>query len=450
MRYRPLSSVLVARLGLLSAIWIALTGSLSAGSAQLRVASEPPSAEVSLDGLPPETTPLTFTNLPPGTHRLDFRKSGFQDTLRSVRLSNGQKSAIEVRLEPLTGLLLVDSFPSDAEIVIQGIARGRTPTLLTDLPLGLHRIRFHAVGFAPQELEVNLADRTPRRLFAHLSSDSAFLVVDSDPPGAALLLNGATVGNTPCVIERVPSGKKQLEVNLAGYRPYHQELDLAIGSSNRVSAQLIAIPGALSIVSQPPKARIYLGGQFRGETPLALDSLPPGSLDLRADLKGFESISRKIDLQRGENQSVEFILVRNSGLAEIITEPAGVRVFIDGEDCGLTQSGASDLISNPLRIDLLSRGPHRLQLTRKGYYPVEKSFEVETDKSVSIQESLRKKFIADTRIRFLNEAGQEETKIGAVSQHQPNGDMELETKPGIYVKIPGTKIIGIDPVVLRE
>jgi hypothetical protein len=274
--------------------------------------------------------------------------------------------------------------------------------------------------------------------------------VESDPPGAAILLNGATVGNTPCVIERVPSGKKQLELNLAGYRPHRQELELAIGSSNRVSVPLTAIPGALTIVSQPPKARIYLGGQFRGETPLSLDGLSPGILELRADLKGHESLSRAVNLQRGESQTVEFVLVRNSGLAEIITEPAGVRVFIDGEDYGVTQGGASDLLSNPLRIDLLSRGTHRLQLTRKGYYPIEKNFEVEMDKTVSVQESLRKKFIADTRIRFLNEAGQEESKVGAVSQHQPNGDMELETKPGIYIKIPGAKIIGIDPVVLRE
>jgi len=450
MRHRPLPSEFAAQLWVFGVIWVVLTGSLFAGSAQLRVSTDPAGAEVSLNGLPPEITPITFTNIPAGIHRLDFRKSGFQDTLRSVRLRNGQKSAIEIRLEPLTGLLLVDSFPSDAEIVIQGIARGRTPALITDLPLGVHRIRFHAVGFAPQDLEVNLADRTPRLLFAHLSSDSAFLAVDSDPSGAAILLNGATIGNTPCVIERVPSGKKLLELNLAGYRPYHQDLDLAIGSSNRVSAQLSAIPGALTIVSQPVKARIYLGDQFRGETPLALDGLPPGALELRADLKGYETITRTVNLQRGENQTVEFVLVRSSGLAEIITEPAGVRVFIDGEDYGLTKGGASDLLSNPLRIDLLSRGTHRLQLTRKGYYPIEKNFEVEMDKSVTIQESLHKKFIADTRIRFLNEAGEEETKVGSVSQRQPNGDMELETKPGIYVKIPGNKIIGIDPVVLRE
>lgn len=449
MRHYRLSPTAVPR-WLACAGGLLLAASLFAGTAQLRVASDPTGAEVSLNGQPPETTPVTFTNLPAGLHRLDFRKTGCQETLRSVRLRNGQKSAIEVRLEPLTGLLLADSFPSDAEIVIQGVARGRTPALLTDLPLGTHRIRFHAIGYAPQELEVNLTDRTPQRLFAHLSSDSAFLSVESTPPGAAVLLNGATLGTTPCVVERVPSGKKQLELNLAGFRPYRQELDLSIGSSNRVSAQLVAIPGALTLVSQPGKARIYLGGQFRGETPLTLDGLPPGPLNLRADLKGHESASRSIELHQGENQTVEFILVRNSGLAEIITEPAGVRVFIDGEDQGVTLSGASDLISNPLRIDLLSKGAHRLQLTRKGYYPVEKNFEVEMDKTVTLQEALKKKFIADTRIRFLNETGQEESRTGAISQRLPNGDIELETKPGIFSKIPGPKIIGIDPVVLRE
>jgi len=116
----------------------------------------------------------------------------------------------------------------------------------------------------------------------------------------------------------------------------------------------------------------------------------------------------------------------------------------------VTGGGASDLVSNPLRVDLLSRGSHRLQLTRKGYYPLEKTFDVETDKTVTLQEKLRKKFIADTRIRFLDETGKEESKVGSVSQRLPNGDIELETKPGIYIKIPGAKIIGIDPVVLRE
>lgn len=441
----PRRHPLRATVGLLGLV---LAGALQA--AQLRVVSDPPGAEVSLNGLPPESTPITFTNLPAGTHRLDFRKTGFHDTFRSVRLRPTQKSALEVRLDPIAGLLLIDSYPANAEIVIQGVSRGRTPQLITDLPLGRHRIRFLAVGYAPQELEVHLPDRVPQRLFAHLSSDSAFLSVESDPPGAAVVLNGATVGTTPCVLERVPSGPKRLELNLAGYRAHRQELELSVGSSNRVAARLTAIPATLSVVSQPPKARVFIGGQYRGETPVTFDSLNPGSTEVRLELRGHETAAQTVDLQRGDRQTLEFALTRNCGLAEIITEPAGARVFIDGEDFGVTQGGASDLVSNPLRVDLLSRGSHRLQLTRKGYYPLEKTFDVETDKTVTLQEKLRKKFIADTRIRFLDETGKEESKVGSVSQRLPNGDIELETKPGIYIKIPGAKIIGIDPVVLRE
>jgi hypothetical protein len=52
------------------------------------------------------------------------------------------------------------------------------------------------------------------------------LVVSSTPPGAVILLNGASTGvQTPQIFQNIPSDKEHtLELRLEGYEPYQRKL----------------------------------------------------------------------------------------------------------------------------------------------------------------------------------------------------------------------------------
>ena len=417
----------------------------AAGTAagQVRVQSDPPEAVVTCDGIMQEVTPMTLTNLDAGPHLIVVSKPGFAEGRRTVLLSAGQRTAVEMKLDAITGLMLVHTEPAGADVEINGAHRGKTPMLITDLPLGTYRVKTTAPGYASREVEVKLEDRTPRRVMVSLASDSAKLVVESVPAGGTVVINGVTRGTAPCEADRVPPGETDLEVTLADYFPQKQHLKLQSGEEQLVRVILKPVPPKTSVTSTPPGAKVFADEQLVGETPATLDKLTAGQHVLRVELQGYETETRTITLQNAETHVEDFRLTRNSGTLEITTEPAGVKVFVDGQDHGTTKAGEADVLSEPYLVDLISRGEHRLQLTKKGFFSLDKTFLVEPNKTVSLHEKLKRRFIADTVVHSGKGAG--DIRTGALSKRLPNGDIELETQPGIFVTIKAGDIISVEP-----
>ena len=430
------------------AIALLPTAAMAAAEGQIRVTTEPPGAMVSCNGILQEVSPVTVTNLAPGPQLIACQKPGFNESRRTVSLLPGQKIAVEFKLEPVNGLIMIHSTPTGADVEIDGAHRGQTPLLLTDLPVGRYRIKATAQGYAPREKDLVIEDRIPGQIIIDLASSSARLIVESSPGGASVSLNGIVRGVTPCEVDRIPEGTNDVEITREDYHPFKQQLRLQAGDVYPIRVNLKPLPARLSLASSPEGARIYIDGQFVREAPFAIDTLARGTHTLRAELQGYETESRTVDITRAEVRIEEFRLTRNSGMLELVTEPAGVKVFVDGVDSGSTKAGESDVLSEPLKIDLLSRGEHRLQLTRKQYFTLEKTFLVEPSKTVSIHEKLKRRFIADTVVRVG--PGPNDVRTGVMTQKLPNGDVELETKPGIFVTIKAADIKIVEPLKTQE
>jgi hypothetical protein len=361
-----------------------------------------------------------------------------------VNLRPGQRIAVDMRLEPLRGLVIVHSEPSRALVRIAGADRGSTPLLVTDLPVGRHRVEVSSPGYVPKEVDFELRDRTPAKVAVTLASSSARLEVSSEPPGAAVTLNGILAGQlTPCTIERVAAGESRLEISLEGYEPYTHTFQLAPGQSEKLTAALKPIPATLTVVSIPDKARIYVDNQFRGETPITLDGMPPGTCRVRAEKEGFETLARDVELKRATKVTEEFRLEGNAGSVQITTEPAGVSVLLDGQARGVTsaRSNETDLVSDPLLIEMVTVGPHEVQLTRKGYYDLAVKIAVEKGKTAALHETLRRRFIADYEVRTATAVFQ-----GVLVEVDPRGNVKIETRPGVFKTLKAEEIKSRGPI----
>jgi hypothetical protein len=75
----------------------------SAGS--IRIKTDAPGAEVFLDGTRAGQTPLSLTDVPPGTHELRFVKEGFREATRSVNVPATGSLRLFVVLEAIEGPL---------------------------------------------------------------------------------------------------------------------------------------------------------------------------------------------------------------------------------------------------------------------------------------------------------------------------------------------------------
>jgi len=400
--------------------------------ARLQITTQPPQATVLIDRQARGESPLTLTNLTAGTHLIDVRQAGYAEAWQTVELQPQDSRALEIKLDPLTGLVLVQSVPTNADISTGGVDLGRTPALLTSLPLGAHRIKIATPGYQPKEVEIKLEDRTPLRVEVALVSDSAALTVESEVTGAQVRVNGIDRGASPCTVDRIPEGEVAVEVRAEGYAPFLQKLKLAAGQVEKIQVPLTPLPAALRVVSLPDKARVYLNNEFRGQTPIDIPSLAPGNYRVRVETEGCEPDARSVDLARGASRTEEFRLVSNAGRIELITEPDAVSVFLDGRKLGETKarSGAATAISDPLPLENVATGQHEMRLLRKGYFDKTQPVQIEQGKTMALHVTLTRRFIPDYQVVT------DRAVYKGVLDSTTEEFIRLETAPGVMATIP--------------
>jgi hypothetical protein len=405
------------------------------GRGQIQVTTVPEGAQIECNGRRYDSSPVAIPRLPSGTYLISATRPGHLEARQNVSLLEGQRVAVELRLEPLEGLALIVSQPPGAKVTLDGAFRGTTPFFVHDLAFGEHRLQFAAAGHLPMNIVVDVKDRVPQKIQADLVADAGQLVVRSEPAGATVRLNGAERGVTPCDIPDAPSGENTIEVVLEGYAPHVEKLSLRAQERREIAASLKALPTTLRIVSVPPGARVYVDNQFRGEAPLTLGDLAPGTHRVRAEMPGHEPSARDVSLLRETPVVEEFRMVKNSGKLVLVTEPAQATVYIDGVESGVTPpSPRSNVVSLPLEIDFLAPGAHQLQLQRSGYVHRPVSFTIEANGVTDLHQKMSRRYVADTRIRIKAASGAI-VREGMLLKKDPAGDVELQLESGTIMKI---------------
>jgi hypothetical protein len=68
------------------------------------------------------------------------------------------------------------------------------------------------------------------------------IAVQSAPPGAAVFVNGQSVGSTPMVLRDVPIGSRAVRIEAAGYQRWTTAVRVIANQQTRVTAQLQPAP----------------------------------------------------------------------------------------------------------------------------------------------------------------------------------------------------------------
>ena len=400
---------------------------------RLTIESTPPQAEILIDRKTRGQTPSSLS-LPPGQHLVAVRLAGHRTEYRTIPIDDGGQLSLNFDLKPITGILLAHSTPSGADVTIDGIAYGRTPLLLTTLPLGLHHAEFALVGYRPKTIEINLADRVPVKTDVELTSMTGTLDVscpdvDSD---VAISVNGVLRSNAPCTVDRIPAGEIIVEAKAPGYKPWRQTIILAEGERQAIKIALEIEPAVLKVVSIPDKARVYFDNEFRGETPLTLKEILPGEHRVRVEKAGHEPTARSLALQAGKTSTEEFRLASNTGRAVVTTEPDGVTVFVNGDNRGTTTAAEGQGIraSVPKTIEDLPEGQYVFKFVKAGFYESSKEITIKRGEANTFHVALRRRFIPNYEI--ITASGVHR----GVFVNAANGVIRLELKTGVTMSFP--------------
>ena len=85
--------------------------------------------------------------------------------------------------------------------------------------------------------------------------------------------------------------------------------DLPAGSWN-VTTQVYRVGdyGQLRVLSSPPDASVYLGGSYRGRTPLALSAVPAGDVVVRIERQDYAPLTRTVTVRSDQTAEVKVAL----------------------------------------------------------------------------------------------------------------------------------------------
>jgi hypothetical protein len=163
---------------------------------------------------------------------------------------------------------------------------------------------------------------------------NAALLLESEPPGATLYLDGRKRGTAPLRVDHLEAGRSYaVRGTLAGHKDDDQLVTAAAGEST-VRLHLASSPGEVAIESEPAGARLFLDGKDTGkQTPAALELEPLKGAEVTLRKDGF--LEQKLMLTgpaAGERTVYRSTLPLSTEVASItiVSSLASATVTVDG------------------------------------------------------------------------------------------------------------------------
>jgi serine/threonine protein kinase len=107
--------------------------------------------------------------------------------------------------------------------------------------------------------------------------NTAAVVLNTSPAGAAVTLSGKDIGQTPVAVQHLAPGHYTMRIALAGYEPAEKQIDLKRNESLDLGTIALS-PGKaiVDLASTPAGAKVFHNGVVVGTTPLRRDDLGSG------------------------------------------------------------------------------------------------------------------------------------------------------------------------------
>ena len=172
---------------------------------------EPAGVQISIDGQPPLASPLTtklsFPAFGNKGHQIIATRSGYQDGVVDLT-KEGKETTIQIDLKPFMKRLLFTILPVPAVIEVNGTPMSPDPVgqISAELPFTKdnhdqwtrYKITALRQGFEPTDLTVTFTDPSSDYVL-QLQPHKKDVTIVSNPPGAAVTLDGDDLGTSPTV-----------------------------------------------------------------------------------------------------------------------------------------------------------------------------------------------------------------------------------------------------------
>lgn len=269
----------------------------------LLIKTDPVGCQIKIDGATIGESPRFIGNLSvKDVHTVKLSKTGYRDQTLTIRFKGREPIVREEKLILDSGVVNIITEPADAEVTVNGIVKGRSPILVSDLPKGTAIVRLKLDGYKEEtrELRLNAGDR--QTLSVPMVALPGTLHIITTPAHASVYLNDEIRGTSPLSIPRLDPGEYSVRCEAEGYAPEFKTITIDNGKSVREEFRLENIMGRIELKTTPVGANILLDGRKVGET--------EAQAGIYADASDTFSIS---DVPEGEHT----VIIRKDGYHDI-------------------------------------------------------------------------------------------------------------------------------------
>jgi hypothetical protein len=213
-------------------------------------------------------------------------------------LSAEMKSLINIRTNPSNATITITAYP-DVEV-----ATGTGPMVRT-MEQGKYKITVEHPKHKTVDTMVDISGGRIYVVVVEMSQGAflGYLNVRTSRPGAEVFLDdksAGSVGKTPIGFP-LPKGKHVLWLELPGYEPVQQEVDVLLGEETTVKVELERVAyGVLAVKTNVDGSQIILDKNKEKKTlaPLSVE-LPPGSHHVQVKAKGMKPVKQNVAVEKG-------------------------------------------------------------------------------------------------------------------------------------------------------
>lgn len=276
----------------------------------LHVVTTPPGATVSLGDRDLGRTPLLADQTPAGDQQITVTLEGYKPVRQTVRVPRQKSAELTLNLQQDFRRIRILSDPIGARVLMDDQEVGATPLDLPAVQTGTHQVQLSLPGYAVerQPLSVKAVEGDQPFRF-RLRVVAGNLRVETDPPGAAVSLDGHDKGKTPLALTTVPVGEHRVSLALDGYLPVSRTVMVEDQRTTKVHEDLARAEGQIVCTSVPAGATVILDGQEMGVTPLTLDHVPAGKRILTLSLPAHQKWTAKVPVLNGQTTKVDVGLI---------------------------------------------------------------------------------------------------------------------------------------------
>ncbi len=298
----------------------------------------------------------------------EFRPPGALSGFEWPRMPWGLLAAVGTVLLTLVAIgylsfarsVSLEADPATAQISVKGLLAPRIGSHWLLVP-GTHRVTATAAGYKPFDAQVEVTDASLQRHGIALTPLPGRLVLTLEPvTGASVRIDGADAGKAPGIIEEIEAGQREVIVEAPRYLPFVTSLEVrGKRQEEKLAVKLLPAWADLKVISQPAGAQLTLDGKLLGATPVSAEVLQ-GEHRLTLSRPGYKTWSRSLQVQAGRAVNIsDAVLSKADGLLEIVTEPRGAAVTVDGRYRG----------ESPLKVAVTPDTDHRVTTMLPGYEP---------------------------------------------------------------------------------